>query len=119
MACGLSLSAKGYPFAFKKLEPKMTTFACDKESEMPKTYEKIVATVTKGKCGVYKKGDQIVFEGSTMKGNVCTFALTSLLPVVIAMRYGAEFPWIDDKNVYTDLACPDGANPVIFEIKRS
>ena len=32
------------------------------------------------------------------------------------MRYGAEFPWLDDPDVLTH-ACPDAWNPVIFEIR--
>ena len=86
---------------------------------MAEPYKKITVTVTKGKCSVYKPGDQIVFEGNKMEGKVCTFALYSLLPIVIAMRYGAEFPWSKAKDVYANHACPDGANPIIFEIKRS
>ena len=33
------------------------------------------------------------------------------------MRYGANFPWLDDKDVTTH-ACPDAYNPVVFEIRR-
>jgi uncharacterized repeat protein (TIGR04076 family) len=34
------------------------------------------------------------------------------------MRYGADFPWLqDDKDVATH-ACPDAYNPVVFEIRR-
>lgn len=86
---------------------------------MAEPYKKIVATVTKGKCSVYKPGDQIIFEGNKIQGNVCEFALFSLLPIVSAMRYRSEYPWLKDKDVCPDIACPDGANPIIFEIKRS
>jgi uncharacterized repeat protein (TIGR04076 family) len=119
MACGLSFGLKGFPFTLNRLGPNMNSSPCLKESAMAEPYKKIIATVTKGKCSAYKPGDTIVFEGTKMEGNVCPFALYALLPVVIAMRYGAEFPWLKDKDVYTDLACPDGANPVLFEIKRS
>jgi uncharacterized repeat protein (TIGR04076 family) len=119
MACGLGLGIKGFPFALKELKPNKNSLPCKKESAMAEPYKKIVATVTKGQCSAYKPGDTIVFEGAKMEGNACPFALYALLPVVIAMRYGSEFPWSKDKNVYTDLACPDGTNPVLFEIKRS
>jgi len=72
----------------------------------------------KGKCGFgHKVGDKIVFDGKTVKGNICYSALTVLLPKIFAMRYDANFPWAEDKNVIFN-ACPDGENPVVFEIRR-
>ncbi|MCJ7423515.1 TIGR04076 family protein [Candidatus Bathyarchaeota archaeon] len=73
----------------------------------------------KGKCVFgHKTGDKIVFDGKSVKGNICYSALMVLLPKVFAMRYGVEFPWAEDKNVISN-ACPDGDNPVIFEIRRT
>ena len=72
----------------------------------------------KGKCAVgHKVSDRIVFDGKSVEGNVCYSALMVLLPKVYAMRYGAQFPWAEDKDVICN-ACPDGKNPVVFEIKR-
>lgn len=72
----------------------------------------------KGKCAVgHKVGDKIVFDGKSVKGDICYSALTVLLPKVYAMRYGAEFPWAKDKDVICN-ACPDHKNPVVFEIRR-
>jgi len=72
----------------------------------------------KGKCAVgHKVGDKIVFDGKSVKGNICYSALMVLLPKVYAMRYGAEFPWSQDKDAICN-ACPDAKNPVVFEIKR-
>jgi uncharacterized repeat protein (TIGR04076 family) len=34
------------------------------------------------------------------------------------MRYDADFPWAKDKDVIFN-ACPDGENPVVFEIQRA
>ena len=71
-------------------------------------------------CGFgHKVGDQIVFDGETIDGRVCLSALYSFLPKVFAMRYGADFPWLDadHKDVATH-ACPDAWNPVVFEIRR-
>jgi len=66
---------------------------------------KVVARVIsqKGTCGFgHKVGDTV----------------DSFLPKVFAMRYGADFPWLkDDKDMATH-ACPDGYNPVVFEIRR-
>lgn len=72
----------------------------------------------KGKCAFrHKVGDKIVFDGKSVKGNICYSALMVLLPKVYAMRYGAEFPWSEDKDVIFN-ACPDAENPVVFEIRR-
>ncbi len=72
----------------------------------------------KGKCAMgHKVGDKIVFDGKSVKGNICYSALMVLLPKVYAMRYGAQFPWAEDKDVICN-ACPDAKNPVVFEIRR-
>ncbi|MDH5483257.1 MAG: TIGR04076 family protein [Candidatus Bathyarchaeota archaeon] len=72
----------------------------------------------KGKCAFgHKVGDKIIFDGKSVKGNVCYSALMVILPKVYAMRYGVELPWAEDKNVIHN-ACPDAENPVVFEIRR-
>lgn len=72
----------------------------------------------KGKCGFgHKVGDKVLFNGKSVKGDICYSALTVLLPKVFAMRYNACFPWAKDKDAIFN-ACPDGENPVIFEIRR-
>jgi len=80
----------------------------------------IVARVIKqeGHCAFgHQVGDEVIFDGETVQGRVCLSALYSFLPKVYAMRYGAEFPWLEDKDVSTH-ACPDAWNPVVFEIRR-
>ena len=72
----------------------------------------------KGKCAFgHKVGDKIVFDGKTVKGNICYSALMVVLAKAYAMRYGSEFPWTKDKNIIVN-ACPDAENPVVFEIRR-
>ncbi len=72
----------------------------------------------KGRCAAgHKVGDRIVFDGKSVKGNICYSALMVLLPKVYAMRYGAQFPWAENKDAICN-ACPDHENPVVFEIKR-
>jgi uncharacterized repeat protein (TIGR04076 family) len=61
--------------------------------------------------------DTVVFDGQTVQGKVRIHALYSFLPKVFALRYGAEFPWLEDKDVATH-ACPGAWNPVVFEIRR-
>lgn len=72
----------------------------------------------RGKCAFgHKVGDKIVFDGRSIKGEICYSALLVLLPEVYAMLYGATFPWAKEGNiVYT--ACPDPDNPVTFEVRR-
>jgi uncharacterized repeat protein (TIGR04076 family) len=80
----------------------------------------IVARVIKqeGYCAAgHQVGDEVRFDGETVQGKVCIHALYSFLPKVFAMRYGAEFPWAQERDVATH-ACPDAWNPVVFEIRR-
>jgi uncharacterized repeat protein (TIGR04076 family) len=91
-------------------------------SELPHTdqaFSIIVRVIRQeGHCAAgHQVGDEIVFDGQTVQGKVCLSALYSFLPKVFAMRYGAQFPWLDDKDVSTH-ACPDAWNPVVFEIRR-
>jgi uncharacterized repeat protein (TIGR04076 family) len=68
----------------------------------------IVARVIRqeGHCAAdHRVGDEVIFDGQTVQGKV------------FAMRYGAEFPWLEDQAVATH-ACPDAWNPVVFEIRR-
>ena len=62
-------------------------------------------------------GDMIVFDGKSVKGDICYSALMVLLPKIFAMLYGVEFPWVENKDVIFN-ACPDAENPVVFEIRR-
>jgi uncharacterized repeat protein (TIGR04076 family) len=72
----------------------------------------------KGTCAFgHEVGNKIVFDGKSIKGDICYSALMVLLPKVYAMRYGAEFPWSEHKGVVFN-ACPDAENPVVFEIRR-
>jgi uncharacterized repeat protein (TIGR04076 family) len=71
-----------------------------------------------GHCAAgHQVGDEVVFDGRCVQGSICIHALYSFLPKVLAMMYGAEFPWLADKDVATH-ACPDARNPVVFEIRR-
>jgi uncharacterized repeat protein (TIGR04076 family) len=72
----------------------------------------------KGTCGFgHEVGDVIVFDGRRVNGEICLSALYSVLPKVFAMRHGAHFTWLEDKDVATH-ACPDAYNPVVFEVRR-
>jgi len=91
----------------------------DEPSHAEKAFP-IVARVIRqeGSCAAgHQVGDEVFFDGQTVQGKICLSALYSFLPKVFAMRYGAEFPWLQDKDVSTH-ACPDAWNPVVFEIRR-
>jgi uncharacterized repeat protein (TIGR04076 family) len=93
----------------------------DEEESVAEPY-KIIAKVISvhGTCEFgHTPGDKVAFDGETIEGRICLHALYSFLPKVFAMRYGADFPWLDanHKDVATH-ACPDACNPVVFEISR-
>ncbi len=72
----------------------------------------------KGTCAMgHKVGDMIYFAEKEIDGQICIHALYAILPMVFAMMYDARFPWLEDPDVSTS-ACPDAANPVVFEISR-
>ena len=80
----------------------------------------IVCRVIKqeGSCAAgHKVGDEIEFTDDEVKGKICISALYSMLPKVYAMMYNARFPWLKNQCVATH-ACPDGFNPVMFELIR-
>lgn len=72
----------------------------------------------KGDCGSgHKVGDIITITENGVDGKICIHALYSFMPKVFAMMFDAKFSWLSDPDVSTS-ACPDGYNPVIFEISR-
>ena len=74
----------------------------------------------KGKCFFgHKPGDKIVFDGRSLKGEICPSALNTIWPIIYAWHNGAVFDWQPgDTDVLREVACPDSANPVLFEIRR-
>ncbi|MHA2141879.1 MAG: TIGR04076 family protein [Candidatus Thorarchaeota archaeon] len=72
----------------------------------------------KGHCAAgHKEGDEVLFTGEEVKGKLCISVLYSMIPKVYAMMYNARFPWLKDQCVATHT-CPDGFNPVMFELIR-
>ena len=79
----------------------------------------VVATVIsqKGSCGAgHSVGQEFVINGKTPEG-ICLSAFDSMSPALRVLMFGGAFPWSEDPDA-TTVACPDGANPVIFELKR-
>ena len=72
----------------------------------------------KGTCAVgHKVGDVVRFTETGVENKICIHALYSMMSSVFAMMFDAQFPWLKDPDVKTH-ACPDAANPVVFEIRK-
>jgi uncharacterized repeat protein (TIGR04076 family) len=72
----------------------------------------------KGHCEAgHKVGDEWLV-GEKMPQGMCIFAFASLFPLMTPLMFGGAFPWEKDPDK-TTAACPDGENPVIFEISRA
>lgn len=70
----------------------------------------------------HRVGDVITFDWDTneIDGMVCLHALYSMMPKIYALDHGADvaFATAKDGSMVARHACPDGSNPVIFELKR-
>jgi len=79
---------------------------------------KIKVVSQSGVCHLnHKVGDEIIITENGIKGNICIHALYSMIPKVFAMMYDAKFPWVKEGE-NPRHACPDGKNPVIFELEK-
>jgi len=72
----------------------------------------------KGTCEAqHKVGDEFVI-GEKTPPDLCSWAFYCLFPFAQVLKFGGSFPWEKDPNKAT-VACPDTANPVVFELKRT
>lgn len=72
----------------------------------------------KGTCDAqHKVGDEF-FIGEKTPPNLCSWAFYCLFPFAQVLRLGGSFPWETDRDKST-VACPDPANPVVFELRRT
>lgn len=85
---------------------------------MAEMYEVVAKVISqKGTCGAgHKVGDEWVITGKTPEG-ICLSAFNSLFPSCQVLKFGGTFPWGTDPDA-TTAACPDAANPVVFELRR-
>ena len=88
---------------------------------MSKVLVRIVSQ--EGHCAAGEKvGDEVVFDWDTneIEGKMCLHALYSALPKIYALAHGADVAYAkdDEGNRVARHACPDGYNPVIYEIRR-
>ena len=85
------------------------------ETKITSVTAKVISV--KGTCDQHKVGDVATFTESGVQGRICIHALYSMMPAVFAMMFESKFPWLKDPDTKTH-ACPDAANPVVFEITR-
>ena len=72
----------------------------------------------KGTCAAgHKVGDEFII-GEKTPPDLCAWAFYSLFPFASVLQFGGSFPWDKDPNK-TSVTCPDPANPVVFELRRS
>ena len=85
---------------------------------MAERYEIRIKVISQeGTCSYeHKVGDEWILGKTTPQG-ICLSAYNALYPEARAMMFGASFPWTSDPDV-TEVACPDAANPLVFELRR-
>lgn len=77
----------------------------------------VKVTSQKGSCAAqHKVGDEWVIQDRTPPG-MCLAAFYALYPDARVLAFGGQFPWQTDPDI-TMAACPDAANPVVFELRR-
>ena len=77
-----------------------------------------IKEVTKGECAQgFKPGQTWLIEDGKTPGGMCQSAWNAVSSAVRGFRYGAEYPWNEDKNV-TLVSCPDPEHWVIYEVRR-
>jgi uncharacterized repeat protein (TIGR04076 family) len=71
----------------------------------------------RGTCEAgHRVGDEFIIGQKTPPG-LCSWAFYTLFPFAEVLRFGGTFPWEENPNK-AKVACPDPANPVIFELRR-
>ncbi len=65
----------------------------------------------------HRVGDEFVIGQETPPG-MCSWAFYALFPFAEVLQFGGSFPWEADPGKAT-VACPDAANPVVFELRRT
>ncbi len=85
---------------------------------MAERYDVAVKVISqKGTCGAgHKVGGEWVIGSKTPEG-ICLSAFNALYPNVRVLMFGGTLPWASNPDI-TTAACPDAANPVVFELRR-
>ncbi|MFH1486749.1 MAG: TIGR04076 family protein [Chloroflexota bacterium] len=85
---------------------------------MEETYDVVARVISQeGTCAAgHKVADEFVVSLTSPAG-LCCSAFHALFPSAKVLRFGGTFPWSDDPETGS-AACPDGKNPVVFELRR-
>jgi uncharacterized repeat protein (TIGR04076 family) len=83
---------------------------------------KVKVVSQKGHCSAGQNvGDEVTFDWETheIDGRICLHALYSAMPKIYALAHGANvaFATNDEGKRVARHACPDGYNPVIYELE--
>ena len=71
----------------------------------------------KGSCAAgHSTGDEFAIGDST-PSSMCSWAFYTIFPFATVLLFGGSFPWEDDPDKAI-VACPDSANPVVFQLQR-
>ena len=65
----------------------------------------------------HKVGDEWVIKDDVTTGGICLEAFHALFPQLWTLIFNGSFPWSDDLDT-VQVTCPDGKNPVTFELRR-
>ena len=94
---------------------------------MAERYEVAIKVVSQqGTCVAHHKvGDEwVITSEKTPSGiaektpeGICIYAFDAMYPFAQVLMFGGAFPWESNPDV-ARVACPDGDNPVIFELRR-
>lgn len=70
----------------------------------------------KGTCGAgHKVGDTWTCGVYTPSG-MCAAAYNTVFNYIRVLRMGGSFDWTEDPHAI-EVACPDAANPAVFQVK--
>lgn len=85
-----------------------------------KSFDVVIKVVSQqGKCRRKHFVGQQWRISSTSPGGICMSALTSMMPIIAAVRYSdGALPWTKEDADTDYVDCPDYKNPVAFELKR-
>ena len=81
-------------------------------------YELTARVISKnGHCALGHEVGDVFCIGDKTPAGMCPWAFCALFPFISVLQFGGSFPWEEDRDK-TTVACPDPANPVVFELKR-
>jgi uncharacterized repeat protein (TIGR04076 family) len=67
-------------------------------------------------CHALKDGQEFILDSPNMPDGFCSWAWADLQRDVIAILFGANYPWINKPNTIISC-CTDGLRPVTFKLE--